>query len=170
MSASVQKLTRSEREAPLLYSQRQTLIGGCGKPWHFKSLTVRHIYYRLAQSSAKLYELLKALKALDGDRTKKLFQSLNEIGARALRIQLGRGLEMAESSPDKFTYGNKLAERFGGQKELELMVPRPSVIPTPQNKRGRQLRRPLRDSKSLREFSCRMFPRSRNSNLPFARR
>jgi hypothetical protein len=85
----------------------------------------------LAQSSAKLYELLKALKALDGDRTKKLFQFLNEIGARALRIQLGRVLEMAESSPDKFTYENKIAERFGGQKELELTVPRPSVIPTP---------------------------------------
>jgi|ERR1700733_3227796 hypothetical protein len=90
MSASVQKLTRSEREAPLLYSQRRTLIGGCGKPWHFKSLTVRHSYYQLAQSSGKLYELLKALKALDGDRTKKLFQFLNEIGASALCFQLGR--------------------------------------------------------------------------------
>ena len=40
-------------------------------------------------------------------------------------------LEMARSSLDKFTYKNKIAERFGGQKELELMVPRPSVIPTP---------------------------------------
>jgi len=46
--------------------------------------------------------LLKALKAKDGDRAKKLFQFLNDIGARALRIQLGRVLEMAESSPDKF--------------------------------------------------------------------
>ena len=35
-------------------------------------------------------------------------------------------LEMAESSPDKFTYENKIAERFGGQKELELIVPTPS--------------------------------------------
>jgi hypothetical protein len=38
-------------------------------------------------------------------------------------------LEMAESSPDKFAYENKIAERFGGQKELELIVPTPSVIP-----------------------------------------
>jgi len=47
----------------------------------------------------------KALKAQDGDRAKKLFQFLNEIGARALHFQLGRVLEMAESSPDKFAYG-----------------------------------------------------------------
>jgi hypothetical protein len=73
-----------------------------GKPWQFKSLTVRHIYYPLAQSSGKLYVLLKALKAKDGDRAKKLFQFLNAIGARALRIQLGRVLEMAESSSDKY--------------------------------------------------------------------
>jgi hypothetical protein len=67
-----------------------------GKPWHFKYLTVRHIYHPLAQSSGKLYALLKALKAKDGDRAKKLFQFLNEIGARALRMHLGRVLEMAE--------------------------------------------------------------------------
>jgi hypothetical protein len=88
----------------------------------------------LAQSSGKLFELLKALKARDGDRAKKLFQFLNEIGARALRIQLGRVLEMAESSPDKFVYENKVAERFGGQKELELVVPTPSGIPSPEMK------------------------------------
>jgi hypothetical protein len=78
-----------------------------GKPWLFKSLTVRHIYYPLAQSSGKLYELLKALKAKDGDRAKKLFQFLNDIGARALRIQLGRVLEMAESSSDKYGYQDR---------------------------------------------------------------
>jgi P63C domain len=101
-----------------------------GKPWHFKSLTVRHVYYPLAKSNGKILELLKALKSKDGDRTKKLFQFLNVIGARALRIQLGRVLEMAESSSDKFVYENKIAERFGGQKELELIVPTPSGIPS----------------------------------------
>jgi hypothetical protein len=101
-----------------------------GKPWHFKSLTVRHVYFPLAKSNGKILELLKALKAQGGDRKKKLFQFLNEIGARALRIQLGRVLEMAESSLDKFAYENKIAERFGGQKELELIVPTPSVIPS----------------------------------------
>jgi hypothetical protein len=44
-------------------------------------------------------------------------------------MHIGRVLEMAESSPDKFVYENKIAERFGGQKELELIVPTPSVIP-----------------------------------------
>jgi hypothetical protein len=78
-----------------------------------------------------LFALLKALKSRDGDRAKKLFRFLNEIGARALRIQLGRVLEMAESSPDKYAYENKISERFGGQKELELVVPTPSVIPPP---------------------------------------
>ena len=93
------------------------------KPWHFKHLTVRHIYHPLAQSSGKIYALLKALKAKDGDRAKKLFQFLNAIGARALRIHLGRVLEMAESSPDKLSYERRIVQRFGGQQELDLVVP-----------------------------------------------
>jgi hypothetical protein len=105
-----------------------------GKPWQFKSLTVRHVYYPLAKSSGKLYALLKALKSQDGDRAKKLFQFLNEVGARALRMQLGRVLEMAESSPDKYAYESKIAERFGGQTELELVVPTPSLVPPPETK------------------------------------
>jgi hypothetical protein len=70
---------------------------------------------------------LKALKAKGGDQKKKLFQFLNQIGARALRIQLGRVLEMAESSPDKYTYEKKIVERFGGQKEFEFIIPPPSA-------------------------------------------
>ena len=31
-----------------------------GKPWHFKYLTVNHIYYPLAQSRGKIFALLKA--------------------------------------------------------------------------------------------------------------
>jgi hypothetical protein len=91
-----------------------------GKPWQFKHLTVNHIYYPLAKSSGKLYGLLKALKARDGDKQKKLFQFLNEIGARALRMQLGRVLEMCESSLDKHAYEVKIVERFGGQQEFDL--------------------------------------------------
>jgi hypothetical protein len=93
-----------------------------GKPWHFKTLTVKHIYYPLAKSNGKLFELLKALKAKDGDRQKKLFQFLNEIGARALRIQLGRVLEMCESSSGRTEYETKIVERFGGQRELDFMA------------------------------------------------
>jgi hypothetical protein len=94
-----------------------------GKPWHFKYLTVNHVYHPIAESNGKLYTLLKALKAKGGDQKAKLFQFLNQIGARALRIQLGRILEMAESSPDKETYERKIKERFGRQKEFHFMVP-----------------------------------------------
>jgi hypothetical protein len=62
--------------------------------------------------------LLRANKAQGGDRRKKLFQFLNEIGARALRMQLGRILEMAESSRDKAEYEMKIALRFGDQIEM----------------------------------------------------
>jgi len=102
-----------------------------GKPWTFKYLTVNHIYFPLAKSSGKLLTLLRALKARGGDRQKKLFQFLNDIGARALRMQLGRVLEMAESSPDKLTYEKKIVERFGGQQELELIAPNPSSASPP---------------------------------------
>ena len=91
-----------------------------GKPWHFKHLTVRHIYYPLARSNGKLLELLRALRSAEGDLTKKLFQFLNDIGARALRMQLGRVLEMAESSPSPIEYERKILERFGEQRELEF--------------------------------------------------
>ena len=110
-----------------LYLQWQRLyqisVPHRGKPWQFMHLTVRHIYHPLAQSSGKIYSLLKALKAKDGDRQKKLFQFLNEIGARALRIHLGRVLEMAESSETSGEYDRKIAKRFGAQQELDLVVP-----------------------------------------------
>lgn len=110
-----------------LYMQWYRLYGipvpDRGKPWHFKYLTVNHIYMPLAQSSGKIYALLKAHKARGGDRAKKLFQFLNEIGARALRMHLGRVLEMAESSEDRYTYERKIARRFGAQQELELVPP-----------------------------------------------
>jgi len=95
-----------------------------GKPWQFMHLTRRHIYYPLAQSSGKVYELLKALRAKDGDQKRYLFQFLNDIGARALRMQIGRVLEMAESSlDDKSMYEAKIIERFGGQPELPGIEP-----------------------------------------------
>lgn len=91
-----------------------------GWPWEFKHLTVKHIYIPLAKSDGKLLALLRDTKAKNGDRKSKLFQFLNEIGTRALRIQLGRVLEMAESSKDKNVYQAKIVERFSGQPELNL--------------------------------------------------
>jgi hypothetical protein len=64
------------------------------------------------------------LRAKEDDRQqKKLFQFLSAIGAKALRFHLGRVQEMAKSSSDRYTYERKIAERFGGQQELELIVP-----------------------------------------------
>lgn len=120
-----------------LYFQWHRLYGLAvperGKPWQFKYLTVNHVYHPLAKSNGKLLELLRALKSQGGDRKKKLFQFLNQIGARALRIQLGRVLEMAESSGTKDEYERKIVHRFGGQLELELIVPdqpTASVLPS----------------------------------------
>jgi hypothetical protein len=95
-----------------------------GKPWQFMHLTRRHVYYPLAKSSGKILELLRAFRDRDPSK-KKLFQFLNEVGTRALRMHMGRVLEMAESSKTKEEYEARIVERFGGQKELEL-VPMPT--------------------------------------------
>lgn len=93
-----------------------------GRSWQFRHLTVRHIYYPLAKSNGKVLELLRAYKTNDGDRRKKLFQFLNDVGARALRMQIGRVLEMTESSANKPEYESKIVQRFGGQTEFDLDV------------------------------------------------
>lgn len=84
-------------------------------------LTRKHIYYPLAQSSGKVLDLLRALRDRD-PKKKKLFQFLNEIGVRALRIHMGRILEMAESSSTAAEYEAKFAKRFGNQQELDLSL------------------------------------------------
>jgi hypothetical protein len=82
----------------------------------------------LAQSSGKIFDLLRAHKTRGGNRAKKLFQFLNIIGARALGRHLGRVLEMAESSADKTEYETKIAKRFGFEQQLELPIPLPSPL------------------------------------------
>jgi len=90
-----------------------------GKPWQFKHLTVKHVYYPLAQSNGKILQLVRALKGTNGQ--KKLFQFLSEIGTRALRFHLGRLLEMAEDAEDRNAYERKIVKRFGGQQELDFI-------------------------------------------------
>ncbi|MCU0762161.1 MAG: P63C domain-containing protein [Hydrogenophaga sp.] len=94
-----------------------------GRSWHMKHLTVRHIYYPLAQSNGKILELLRALKESGGERNKKLFQFLNDVGARALRMHIGRVLEMTESASSKQEYEKKIIDRFGGQPDLPGIEP-----------------------------------------------
>lgn len=93
-------------------------IQGRGRPWEFKTLTVNHIYTPLAKSNGKILELTRALKANDGDRKKKLFQFLSEVGTRALRFQLGRVFQMATESKTKDQYEAKITDSFGGQLDL----------------------------------------------------
>lgn len=99
-----------------------------GRSWHFRHLTVRHVYHPLAKSNGKILTLLRALKATGGNRGTKLFQFLNDIGARALRMHLGRLMEMAESSADQAEYEKKIRERFGDQQELELVTSSGSTV------------------------------------------
>lgn len=90
-----------------------------GRSWKHRHLTVDHVYYPLAKSNGRLLSLLREAKESDGGR-KKLFQFLNEVGTRALRMHLGRVLEMAESSRDKHDYERKIAERFSGQQRFSF--------------------------------------------------
>lgn len=126
----LEEAKKYEKEFPTeLYAEWQRLYNITppqrGKNWKEMHLTVDHIYYPLAKSDGKLLELLRSAKNSGGDRNKKLFQFLNEIGARALRIQLGRVLEMAESSKDKKEYEGKIKERFGAQEQEQY-----SLFPT----------------------------------------
>lgn len=91
-----------------------------GRPWGFKHLTLNHVYWPLAKSDGKLLELLRVARSNNGESGKKLFSFLNEVGARALRMHLGRILEMAESSSSKDEYLRKIVDRFGGQQEMDL--------------------------------------------------
>lgn len=90
-----------------------------GKPWAFAHLTRRHIYYPLAKSNGKILDLLRALRDRDPEK-KKLFQFLSDIGTRALRMHMGRVVEMAESSKTKDEYEAWISRRFGDQQELDL--------------------------------------------------
>lgn len=92
-----------------------------GRNWKHMHLTLDHVYMPLAKSDGRLLALLREARNNSGERSAKLFQFLNEIGARALRIQLGRVLEMAESSAIAESYESKIEERFGnGQQRIEF--------------------------------------------------
>lgn len=95
-----------------------------GKPWQFMHLTRKHIYFPLAKSNGKILELLRALRAKDAEQKRYLFQFLNDIGGRALGLHIGRVLEMAQNAgTDRAAYEAKIVERFGGQRELDLVLP-----------------------------------------------
>jgi P63C domain len=90
------------------------------RSWKDMHLTINHIYYPLAKSDGNLLTLLRDAKASAGDRNAKLFQFLNLVGARALRFQLGRVFDVAQSALTSEAYEAEISKRFGGQQLLNF--------------------------------------------------
>lgn len=89
-------------------------------PWKFKHLTINHVYYPLAKSKGKIYQLVVAQKAAYGDRRKRLLQFLSDIGVKALRTHLGQLLGIAQVSRDSFEYEKHVNNIFGDQPEFDF--------------------------------------------------
>ena len=90
------------------------------RSWKDMHLTLNHVYYPLAKSDGKLLTLLREAKSSSGDRNAKLFQFLNLVGAKALRFQLGRIYDVAQSARTSAIYEKEVARRFGSQQQLDL--------------------------------------------------
>lgn len=88
------------------------------KPWKFKHLTVEHVYQPLAKSNGKIYELTQALREASNQRSKRLHQFLSEIGVKALRMQLGQTLGIAQISLTVEQYESYIQRAFGVQLNL----------------------------------------------------
>lgn len=90
------------------------------KPWKFKHLTVNHVYFPLARSNGKVYELTQAQRTNSGKRHQKLHQFLSEIGVKALRQQTGQLLGVARIARDQREYEDFVSRLFGDQPRLDL--------------------------------------------------
>ena len=90
-----------------------------GRPWKAKHLTVDHIYHPVARSSGKVYELAQASRAASAESgKKKIHQFLSEVGVKALRMQLGQTLGIAQVSDNREQYEANIERAFGLQKDL----------------------------------------------------
>lgn len=123
-----QEAKKYEKEFPTeLYKEWHRLYcldsSKIGRGWRAMHLTVDHIYTPLARSDGRLLALLRSAKEAQGDRNKKLFQFLNEVGAKALRLHIGRVLGIAEVSPDRETYERRIKEVFGEDQITPEILP-----------------------------------------------
>jgi hypothetical protein len=112
-----------EREFPAqLYAEWYRLYNltkpAKGRPWKAKHLTIDHIYYPVARSSGKIYELAKALRDASSEPKTKIHQFLSEVGVKALRMQLGQTLGIAQISDNREQYEANIERAFGVQKDL----------------------------------------------------
>jgi hypothetical protein len=95
-----------------------------GRPWKAKFLTIDHVYFPLARSAGKVYELVQAQRAKDSEqKSKKLHQFLSELGVKALRTQVGQLLGIARISKTKEEYEQHVKTLFGDQLELPGIEP-----------------------------------------------
>ncbi len=85
------------------------------RPWKFKHLTIDQVYYPLAKSSGKIFELTKTQRENSKAHWKKLHQFLSDIGVKALRTQLGQLLGIARISKSKEEYEGHFQTLFGSQ-------------------------------------------------------
>lgn len=112
-----------EKEFPAqLYGEWYRLYGLAkperGRPWKAKHLTIDHIYHPVARSSGKVYELAKALRHASGEPKAKIHQFLSEVGVKALRMQLGQTLGIAQISDNREQYEANIERAFGVQRDL----------------------------------------------------
>lgn len=90
------------------------------RPWKFKHLTVEQVYWPLARSSGRVFQLVQAQREFSQKRYKKLHQFLSDIGVKALRNQLGQLLGIARISKTKQQYEEYVRELFGQQIEMHF--------------------------------------------------
>ncbi len=88
------------------------------KPWKFRHLTIEQVYKPLANSNGKVLDLTRQQREDSGDKHKKLHQFLSEVGAKALRTQLGQLLGIARISGSKEEYERFFNKVFGQQQDL----------------------------------------------------
>ncbi|VVA49369.1 P63C domain protein [Serratia ficaria] len=114
-----------EREfTPELYEHWYRLYGiekpVRGRPWAFKYLTIDHIYYPLAKSEGKVFNIAKATKDEKGTKSEKIHQFLSEIGVKALRTQIGKVTGIAMVSESREQYEKFIDEKVIGQRTIDL--------------------------------------------------
>ncbi|MGJ8524286.1 hypothetical protein R84981_003011 [Carnimonas sp. R-84981] len=88
------------------------------RPWKFKHLTVDQVYWPLARSNGRVYQLTQAQKDRSTERNKRLHQFLSDVGVKALRQQVGQLLGIARISKNQEEYELFFKKLFGDQPDM----------------------------------------------------
>jgi hypothetical protein len=90
------------------------------RPWKFKHLTVDQVYWPLAKSNGKIFQLTQAQRETAQARYKRLHQFLSDIGVKALRTQLGQLLGIARISKSRHEYEGHFKTLFDEQLNMKF--------------------------------------------------